>query len=59
MTSSKKIDITVSSGWCRTVAAQLRRCTPATHETDEWIAETVHWLELLAEKAENNGQRNR
>ena len=52
MNSPKKITITVSAEWLRAIANQLRRLTPHNHETDEWVADNVHWLENKAEQAE-------
>lgn len=52
MNSPKKTTITVSVDWLRAIANQLRRLTPHNHETDEWVAENVYWLEKKAEEAD-------
>jgi len=52
MNSPKKITITVTDHLLLTVAAQMRRIPPHNNETDNFIADVVHWFEHLAN--ENN-----
>lgn len=46
--NNHKIDITIDSDTLMAIAQEMRRIPPRDHETDNFIAATVHWFEGLA-----------
>jgi hypothetical protein len=49
MKSSKRVTITLEADVIRAIANEMRRIPPRDSQTDQFVANVVHWFEHIIE----------